>query len=213
MDIVYVLGSGSLANNNELRYSLRSLYENMLDIGKVFIVGDDPGFLPPHMLISAPDSYPEKWKNAYSKIRLMCEFESLSDEFLLMNDDFFMLEPFTGETWPFYALKGSNGGTCGHHSFHIHAPIRFNKEMFLKMPLSIDEKGCRSPRTFYGNFYQAPPSFGGDFVLRVGKAMRDFDVQIKDWPCFSISNSAMLDMDFVEWLDSLYPKPLTIEKS
>lgn len=212
MDCVYILGSGSLANNEELRLSLRSLHENMIDLGKIYVVGEDPGFLPPDMLFHSNDCYKEKWKNAYHKVCVACGIFELSDDFLLMNDDFFMIEPFEGAEFPFYALKNSNGGTCGQHSFHIHCPIRLNKEMYLKMPFSMDQKACRSPRTFYGNFYKAPPKFCGDFVVHVGEGMKPPEEQIVGLPCFSIGDHAMLYAPFRKWLEYQFTEPSPFEK-
>jgi hypothetical protein len=45
MDILYYIGSGSRHNNDELRYSLRSLDAHCKDVDKVWIVGNKPRFL------------------------------------------------------------------------------------------------------------------------------------------------------------------------
>lgn len=37
MDILYVIGRGSKWENNELRYSLRSLEKNGINVGNIFI--------------------------------------------------------------------------------------------------------------------------------------------------------------------------------
>ena len=211
MDAVYILGDGSLANNEEIRYSIRSLEKNMLDLRDIYIVGADPGFLSGIKHISALDTSLQKGQNAFHKITTACTIPELSEEFLLMNDDFFMLEPFTGADFPFFALKGSNGGTCGLHSFHIHAPIRLKKEWYLKMPFDPNSKSCKSPRTFYSNFYKAPPNFCDDFILRAGEGCKDFNLQVKNWRSFSISDSAMLYEPFKKWLDELYPEPSSYE--
>ena len=211
MDAVYILGNGSLVNNEEIRFSIRSLEENMLDLRNIYIIGDDPKFLKDFKHISALDSFTERWKNSFHKIILACSIPEISEEFLLMNDDFFMLEPFQGADFPFYALKGSNGGNDGMHSFHIHAPLRINKEWFLKMPFDINSKGHRSPRTFYCNFYKAPPKFCDDFVVRAGEGCKDFDLQIKNKPLFSIGDTAMIWEPFTVWLMYLFPHPSRFE--
>ena len=212
MDAVYILGTGSLANNEELRYSVRALSEYMTDLRDVYIVGEDPGFLPGVVHIPSSDYSPDKWRNAYNKIVRACAIPDLSEEFLLMNDDFFMLAPFEGATLPFYALQGSNGGTCGPHSFHVHCPIRISKELYPKMPFSLEQKACRSPRSFYGNFYRVPPKFGSDYILRVGPVMRPIEEQINKWPFFSVGDSAMLNKPFRDWLALRFPVPSRYEK-
>jgi hypothetical protein len=211
MDAVYILGSGSLSENEEIKYSIRSLETNMLDLRNIYIIGDDPGFLKDVKYFSMRDASKEKYVNAFSKIKFASSIAELSEEFLLMNDDFFLLQPFTGADWPFYALKGSNGGSCGIHSFHMHCPIRFKKEFYLNLPFDPMSKACKSPRTFYANFYKAPPTFHDDFILRSAEGCRDFDEQIKNWPCFSIGDTAMLYPPFRKWLDVLFPTPSRFE--
>lgn len=213
MDVVYILGAGSLANNEELRYSLRSLALHMQDLGKLYVVGEKPDFLDNFTHIPAQDIYTEKWKNAHSKTRLACSLGQLSEEFLLMNDDHFMLEPFKGSEWPFYALADSSGGVDGPNSFHIHCPIRLKKEWYLALPLDLEAKGVHSPRTFYSNFYKAPPTFCNDFILNVRGNAFDFAEQAVGFPCASISNTTMLNEDFIYWLVQLYPEPSKYERS
>lgn len=211
MDVVYILGSGSLVKNEEIRYSVRSLEKYMADLGRIFIVGDDPGMLPLAVHIPASDTSVYKWQNGYHKVKKACAIEGITEEFLLMNDDFFMLEPFLGAEWPFYSLKNGNGGPCGPLDFGLHCPMRINAEWYDKMPFDASGKGPLSPRTFYANFYRAPSKMSSDFVIRVGAGARSYDEQIVGKPCFSIGNTAPLDDNFMHWLDSLYPEPSTFE--
>lgn len=211
MDIVYILGSGSLANDEEILFSARSVCKNMLDLGNVYVVGEYPKHLPGAIHIQANDPMPEGWKNVYHKICKACSIEDLSDEFLLFNDDFFMLEPFEGENYPFYALKGTNGGTCGQHSFQVHAPMRLSKELFLKMPFDTNSNACKSFRSFFGNFYGAPAKFIDDPIIRVGANVTNFDEQIAGLPFFSISNQSFLNAEFSDWIRTLYPEACKLE--
>jgi hypothetical protein len=212
MDAVYILGTGSLCQDLEIKYSLRALDQYMLDLENVFIVGDRPNFIIGVEHVIETDPTTEKWKNAFRKIKRACTLPDLSSDFLLMNDDFFMTEPFVGEEWPYYALKGSNGGVDGMNSYHVHCPIKLNKELYLKMPLDISGKGKHSPRTFYSNFYKVKTKLRDDFILRAGTGCRDFDEQIKKEPCFSISDSAMLYPPFLQWLSDMYIIPSRFEK-
>jgi hypothetical protein len=45
IDVVYPLGTGSVWQDNELRYSLRSLEKNFPDLGRVYVVGHKPDWL------------------------------------------------------------------------------------------------------------------------------------------------------------------------
>lgn len=211
MDIVYVLGKGSLCNNEELRYSLRSISTLCADKGNVFIVGEKVDFLEGVTFIEYPDAHAKPWKNILDKVRAVCGEESLSEDFLLMNDDFFALSGFTIEDLPYYATKVGNGGNSGPINFAVHTPVRLNKKLYLGMPINSGMSTGFSPRTFYCNLYRTPPTYIKDLVVRVGEGMPSFDEQIGDSEWFTIDDVAMLDSGFLEWLDTLYPYPSQYE--
>lgn len=211
MDVVYILGDGSKADNEEIRYSLRSLERNMLDIGNVYIVGILPDFLQDVRHIPCEDRHEKRWKNAMEKTRLAASTDGITDEFLLMNDDFFMLSPFQGDNFPFYAKKGNDGGCNGRTDFQIHCPIRIQKEWYLNLPLSLDMAGDWSPRSFYCNFYQAPPTFIVDPIVRCGISLPSYEDQTKNLDFFSIGSSTMLRSDFSSWLARTFPDPSRFE--
>lgn len=87
MDYVYICRSG---DNDELRYSLRSIEENMPE-GRVWVVGHRPiwyigDFIP-------VDDIGGKFDNIRNCIKTVSEHPEISDNFVLMNDDFFALKP------------------------------------------------------------------------------------------------------------------------
>jgi len=97
MDYVYICRSG---DNDELRYSLRSIEENMPE-GRVWVVGHRPiwyigDFIP-------VDDIGGKFDNIVNCIKTVSENNDISDNFILMNDDFFALNPID-------KLKNYHGG-------------------------------------------------------------------------------------------------------
>ena len=97
MDYVYICRSG---DNDELRYSLRSIEENMPK-GRVWVVGHRPiwyigDFIP-------VDDIGGKFDNIVNCIKTVSENNDISDNFILMNDDFFALNPID-------KLKNYHGG-------------------------------------------------------------------------------------------------------
>jgi len=211
MDIVYVLGKGSLSNNDEIRYSLRSIEKYCSDIGNVIIVGDEVDFLKGVLFIKMEDTYNKPWKNVFDKVRAVCMEESVSDDFLLMNDDFFAFDSFIASEVPFYANKGGNGGASGTIDFATHKPIRINKELYLKMPMHTDMSSAMSPRSFYGNFYKAPPTFSKDIVLRTGAGLPSLDVQLANNSWATIDDVTMTDLEFRGWIDSRFEEKSSFE--
>jgi len=90
MDIVYLVKN--CVTNDELTYSLRSLVN--LPHDKVFLVGGCPTNLNKQTIIHIPTVQgPDKFANTRNNIQLVCKDSRLSDDFILMNDDFFILKP------------------------------------------------------------------------------------------------------------------------
>lgn len=92
MDIVYLVKN--CQTNEELVYSLRSLVNIPHD--KVFVVGGCPSELDASKIIHIPIVQSgNKYKNTTNSLRYICQDSRVSDDFVLMNDDFFILEPIT----------------------------------------------------------------------------------------------------------------------
>lgn len=97
MDIVYPLKQfGSRFNDDELRLSLRGVHANLrMDIGRLFIFGYTPQWLVgEHTLIRMEDRG-DKAMNLRAKYAAMCDLKTLSDPFLLLDDDHMFLQPTT----------------------------------------------------------------------------------------------------------------------
>ena len=87
-DIVYIVGEKG--DGFELRYSLRSLQN--LPHRQVFIVGHKPEWV--RNVIHVPTEQPRsKYSNARDNIRAAARDPRVSEDFVLMNDDFFILAP------------------------------------------------------------------------------------------------------------------------
>lgn len=86
-DIVYTVREGS---NSELRYSLRSLKN--IPHRNVYMVGHIPHWvtnvIPLHTIQDG-----KKWENVLNNLLMACDEPGLSPNFILMNDDFFILRP------------------------------------------------------------------------------------------------------------------------
>ena len=90
MDIVYLVKE--CRQNPELTYSLRSLAN--LPHNRVFMVGGCPDNINKLKIthIKALQRN-NKYKNTTANLKLVCQNPELSDDFILMNDDFFVLKP------------------------------------------------------------------------------------------------------------------------
>jgi hypothetical protein len=94
MDYVYVCRSGE---NEELRYSIRSLVKNLPDVN-VWIIGDAPKWYTGNIVYTP--SIGQKYTIVRSNLQALTETDDIGEHFVLMNDDFFVMKPMGAiETW------------------------------------------------------------------------------------------------------------------
>ena len=106
MDVLYVVGDGSNWNNNELRYSLRSIAKHGIGLGRVFIIGSIPYFVNQDKVTCisfADDPAGTPANNVFRKIRFAIEnVKELSNPFLLSSDDHFFVRPTDFGNYPIF---------------------------------------------------------------------------------------------------------------
>lgn len=94
MDYVYVCRSGE---NEELRYSLRSLEKNLPDVN-VWLIGDAPSWYTGNIVRTK--SVGQKYGVVRNSLKVLSETADISEDFILMNDDFFVMQPLEEvEVW------------------------------------------------------------------------------------------------------------------
>ena len=218
MDILYYIGDGSHHNNRELMYSLRSIEKHCKDIGDLWIVGSKPYFLNNNIkYLWVADEFGKWWKNAFRKTKAAIE-AGISDDFLLMNDDFFMMQDFDPKTYPYYHRgeireDTSRGYTqvitstkhvlekLGKTTFHygVHCPIRINGAKYLQIEKYFTQPV--SARCLYGNLFCE-----GEQV----KDCKAFHLVESVTGCYSSKN--WIDEDLFKELRQLFPMPSRWEK-
>lgn len=85
MDLVYICGPG---DNEELRYSIRSAVKN-LKFDNLWVVGGKPDWYVGNYLEVIQNK--SKYANARNNLRAICNSSKISDSFILMNDDFYIM--------------------------------------------------------------------------------------------------------------------------
>jgi len=114
MDILYILGKGqSLSNNNEFRYSLRSIDRYGQNIDRVFVVGYCPEWLSDEV-VKIPFTQPHgpnkkgemtfdaKSANILASILYAVDVSDIGDEFLVSMDDYIYIRETDFDNYPFY---------------------------------------------------------------------------------------------------------------
>lgn len=89
-DIVYFVKN--CPNNEELRYSLRSVEGNWL-YRDVWFYGGKPNGIEPDEYVKVGQNAPTKWENVRNMMVEVCKNDEISEDFWLFNDDFFILRP------------------------------------------------------------------------------------------------------------------------
>lgn len=204
LDIVYFVKDGFF-KNEELRYSLRSVAKNMPH-RKVWIFGGAPVNILPDVRIKTKQEGRTKWDKVRAMFLLACNSKDLTDDFILFNDDFFIMKP-TDKIEPVYrcpldkhieilekfrpteysrllrdclnTLKGK--GVKQPLSYELHTPFIFNKEKLKKILDEFPDQHCT--RTIYGNIY----GIGGE-------RMNDIKM-FTDKPEFDYKKSQFLSTD------------------
>ena len=90
MDLVYIVKKA--AYNFDLLYSLRSVDEFVTGFDRVFIAGYKPHYVSGIRSIPTKQNG-TKWRNALENVIAACKSPLVSDDFVLMNDDFFAIKP------------------------------------------------------------------------------------------------------------------------
>lgn len=85
MDFVYICRDG---HNNELKYSLRSVFENS-SVNSVWVVGGKPNWYTGKYINVLQNR--EKYINARANLQAVIDSDQIPDKFILMNDDFYIM--------------------------------------------------------------------------------------------------------------------------
>ena len=168
MNFVYLCRPG---NNEELRYSIRSVVKNTQS-PNIWVVGGKPSWYIGNYIKT--DQSGDKYKNVMGGLKAIVNNENIPDDFILMNDDFYIVKPINKvETYHGGKFKDKvdlfsknanssyytsilqnthkqlkNAGIEEPLDYAIHVPIELNKDK-----LSTVIKPRVSIRTMYGNLF------------------------------------------------------------
>jgi hypothetical protein len=103
MDVVIPYIESTSVWKQELRYALRGVQKHVKDLGTVHIIGSPPAWLTGVELhVKHMDkNIHNKEANIFRKVIAACQSDKVSDPFLFMNDDHFLLQDI-GLNFPFY---------------------------------------------------------------------------------------------------------------
>lgn len=239
IDILLPLGGGSRHNNLELRYCLRSIEKHLSGVGNIWIIGEWPEWLQGLSYIPLKDSS-NNWNRAYNiyrKIITGINDGRLSDNFLFMNDDHFLLQGYKAAEFPVYyrglidliayqlnipQLKQYTNTInalnlpAGVMDFDVHCPTVYNKRLFSKI---FERLGSRWPefgyciKSFYHNHGVDVTRWQqiDDLKFREPTMSDSIHRVLEGRPWFSVGDRCLKSGGMKEVLQELYPTPSKYE--
>lgn len=103
MDILYIVGTGSDWNDNELKFSLRSIAKNGRHVGRVFLVGHKPEWVSDKVThIPCDDPFHVKHHNILNKVLVAMAQSDIGQHFLISSDDHYYVQPTDFDKLPVY---------------------------------------------------------------------------------------------------------------
>jgi hypothetical protein len=230
MDLVYFCRNGE---NEELRYSIRSAVKN-LKFDKLWVVGGKPSWYSgPY--IEVPQTG-RKYQNVQSSAHKIFHSPEISDPFIIMNDDFYVVEPVKN-------VLNLNGGKLidramlydslapmsrytqklfDTHNFLLKCGIKSPLDFELHVPIVIHKLGFKKVftnkylwRSLYGNLHHiASKEMEEDVKVYVNGPLvpKSYGVDDLKYPYLS-SDDGSFKFLYDKILKEMFPEPSIYEKS
>ena len=212
MDVLYTLGNGSLYENQEIKQSIRLLQKHV-KYDRLFIIGEEIKLQTNYLFIPFKDQL-TRTNNVFRKIVEVCENYDISDDFLYMMDDVFILKDIDIDNYPMYhsgdlkdlpqvgayfqELMNTKMFLVKHNkpilNFGVHCPIVYNKKKIMEIDsffwkeVNSGEKKALNPRILYGNYTDGNKVFTKDCKLIRDYPMEELKSLLKDKEWFSIGS-------------------------
>jgi len=225
MDILYTLGTGSLYQNAEIKTSIK-LIKKYAKFDRIFVIGENPN-IEGIEFIPFKDTM-ARTRNVFRKLCEVAENSDISEDFLYMMDDVFILKPIDIENYPIYhsgeipdyqvinnylkeilntkEFLKQHGKPTLHYG--VHCPIIYNKKKILEIDPMYWEYVNKynrelNPRILYGNWFESDnKKFTKDCKLIRNYPMEELKDTLKDKEWFSIG-SRSYDGNIKKYLEEL----------
>jgi hypothetical protein len=226
MDIVYIVGHGSKWEDNELRYSIRSVVKNIEGYKNIIIVGHKPEWLTGVIHIPFKETGTANI-NIADKLVAACKSKAVSANFLYMQDDVFIVDKFHINDFKkriFYKgtldttrtdyygrlLNDSQKVLPENINYDNHEPIVINKTKLIaaygKYKYRDYPEGLGT-KSMYFQYIKAKGEFRKDNKIE----LVGFDWEANKRPIVSIGDVS-IDTNFVTYMNKLYPEKSKYEK-
>lgn len=237
IDVVYTLSDQSIWKDNELRHSLRSL-KHLKDLNQVWIIGHKPDFVQNVNHIPFPDSYTRnKDANLIQKLIRACLEPSLTDEYIFMSDDQYLLQELSAEDFKAWALQNVRHhkfqnpnrwkrrmmrlrDTLVHrglpaYNYEAHIPYKHNKHDYARIMLSFDygaEEGYTVNSPYFNSVITEPVMLENHVVSRIVRPQDYQEIKQEiSGKMFLNHNDPALNGNMKKMLRDLFPEKSKFE--
>lgn len=227
MDYVYICRKGE---NEELRYSIRSLEKNLPDVN-VWIVGYKPKWYTGNFIPVKDVS--TKFNNIHNALSVIATHPDIADDFVLMNDDFFVLKPMSEipivhggllseKIREYYRLSPSSHYAhllSKANNFLVSRGIEQALDYDLHMPLPVNKqklaetiKYRHMPRSLYGNLQGIGGTPQNDVKAYSGNSrLSERSISIDSDTMFLSTEDDSFENSHHETISKLFPTPSKYE--
>ena len=231
LDILICLGGGSKWDNNELRYCLRGIERHAIGLGKIKIVGQNPGWIKDieHLPVNEPNN--NKEHNIIYCIQQAIKSGLVRDDFMFFNDDHFLIDRFELLDYPYFQKGDLHEGvrhatsagyqkamrnTCvgllnSKHeikNFEVHVPIIYNAQQFMNLDVwwqrAAHAPNGMLPRSIYCNVNGIDGPTIPDCKIRKCVNVEDVMNLVSGKNVFSVADSA-IPTGVGKYLQDMYP--------
>ena len=231
-DVVYFVKDEP--ENEELRYSLRSVEQNF-EYRNVWFCGGCPDGLKPDKHLKIRQDQFTKWDRVRNMIREVCTNEEISDNFWLFNDDFFILKPmkhmepqYNGELKPYFEyVESKHDGIADGFTirlrqayqdmtkaglttlnYEVHKPMLINKKKALEVLERFPNTPCF--RSLYGNYWHIGGEDKHDMKIKIENYKKILSVQ-NFWDFVSTDDKSFENGNIGEYLREKFDKKCRFE--
>lgn len=231
-DVVIPYKVARNGSTEELRMALRSIDKNLLSVRDVYIVGDAPDWIQNVIHVQTPQG-DTKRVNVGNSYRVAVAIEGLSDDFILMNDDMYIMKPtYKAPNWHGYnlrkfmemylssyprsyytkmALRTNEYVPDELPHFELHTPKEFNKHKLADLMGPVPTRSVLL-RTLYSNMYNlSDATFHEDVKIYRTQGSKDWHKQER-FSEFASSDDNTYETVFHRILMEKFPEKSKYEK-
>lgn len=214
----------------DLKYALRCIERNVRNYRDIWIIGEKPDWIQNVHHLYFPDAESLEWKekNIWEKIMYGCSKDQLSDDFLFMNDDHFVVDNIDATNYAYYykgtcyesmaANRSKYRATMAHtkrllerrgfqdRNADTHTPIIYNKDEFLNTfePEHWQTKWGYGIKSLYCAFNKKDMVYMGDCKISKKHTKDEVSEMVKNRHVFSCNDTGF-KYGVKEYLEENYP--------